>query len=109
MLVALAPGCTYRALADEWLGIAGSTEWKVIEVVSYFAMAACVAAGECVALLPRGLLDVLGTLPELKTLRAGAVYTHLVWHQDYDVPAFRNLLQLLKEFSFLEHFVQFIG
>jgi len=96
-LAAFAPGCAYRALAEEWLGITASTDWKVDEMGTYSPMVACVAAGACVAVLPQSVLDVLGAPPELKTVRIGRANTCLLWRQGYDVPAFRNLLQLLKE------------
>lgn len=96
-LAALAPGCAYRDLAEEWLGIAGSMEWKVVEMASYHPMAICVATEECVALLPRSVLDVLGTLPALKTLQVGRMDTFLLWRRGYEVPAFRHLLEQLKE------------
>lgn len=56
-----------------------------------------VVTGQCVALLPRSVLNLLGTPSELKTLRVGRVDTCLLWRNGYDVPAFRHLLQQLKE------------
>lgn len=96
-LAAFAPGCAYRDLAEEWLGIASSTDWKVVEMASYHATAICVAMEQCVALLPRSVLDVLGTLPAMKTLQIGRMDTCLLWRRGYEVPAFQYLLQQLKE------------
>jgi DNA-binding transcriptional LysR family regulator len=96
-LAAFAPGCAYRALAEKWLGITASTDWKVEEMGSYPPMVACVAAGAYVAVLPQSVLDVLGAPPELKTVRIGRANTYLLWWRGYDVSAFRNLSQLLKE------------
>lgn len=96
-LAAFAQGCTYRTLAEEQLGIADSTEWKVQEMGSYHAMIACVAAGACVAILPRSVLDLAKAPSGLKTLAAGHAHTRLVWRTGYSAPAFQNLLRHLKK------------
>lgn len=94
-LAAFKPGCTYRTLAEQRLGIAGRTDWRIQEMGSYHAMVACVAAGACVTVLPRSVL-ALGNAPSaLQTLALGDVATHLVWRTHYDVPAFRHLRELL--------------
>ncbi|WP_394830710.1 LysR substrate-binding domain-containing protein [Pendulispora rubella] len=96
-LAAFAQGCTYRSIAEERLGIADSAEWRIQEMGSYHAMIACVAAGACVTVLPRSVLDLAKVPSELKTLAAGHAHTSLVWRTDYDVPAFRNLLKYLRK------------
>lgn len=96
-LAAFPQGCSYRSMAEDLLGVAGSTEWKVQEMGSYHAMMACVAAGSAAALLPASVLK-LGSAPAtLKTLPAGHADTLLVWREGYDVPAFRHLLTQLDE------------
>ncbi|MFS8931325.1 LysR family transcriptional regulator [Cupriavidus taiwanensis] len=95
-LAAFAQGCTYRALAEEKLGIAENTEWSVQEMGSYHAMIACVAAGASVTLLPKSVLDLSKAPQALKTLPAGRTDTCLVWRTGYDVPAFQNLLNQLR-------------
>lgn len=96
-LVALSPGCAYRDRAEEWLGITSSTDWKVVEAASYHLTAISVAVDQCVALVPRCVLDVLGVLPGSKALRLGHMDTCLLWRRGYDVPAFQHLLQQLTE------------
>lgn len=91
-LAAFKQGCTYRAIAEEHLGIAGNTEWRIQEMGSYHSMIACVAAGACVTLLPKSVLELAKVPSSLKTLKAGRSDTCLVWRTDYDVPAFSNLL-----------------
>ncbi|MFP6561858.1 LysR substrate-binding domain-containing protein [Paraburkholderia sp. B3] len=95
-LAAFAQGCTYRAIAEELLGIPDSPDWKVQELGSYHAMIACVAAGACVTLLPKSVLELARVPKDLKRLPAGHVDTCLIWRSGYDVPAFRNLLNQMK-------------
>jgi DNA-binding transcriptional LysR family regulator len=96
-LAAFPQGCSYRSLADDWLGIAGSTDWKIQEMSSYHAMIACVAAGACATLLPASVLDLAGAPAQLKTLSVGRADTCLIWRDGYDVPAFQNLLTAIRE------------
>ncbi|MCY0389331.1 LysR substrate-binding domain-containing protein [Robbsia sp. Bb-Pol-6] len=96
-LAAFPQGCTYRTLAEDLLGTAGSTEWMVQEMASFHAMIACVAAGACVTLLPESALRLSEAPAGLKKLPAGKSDTLLVWREGYDVPAFRQLLTLLPE------------
>ncbi len=96
-LAAFRQGCTYRAIAEEQLDIAGDPEWKVQEMGSYHAMIACVAAGACVTLLPRSVLELASVPPGLKTLAAGQIDTCLLWRTGYDVPAFEHLLEQIGE------------
>jgi DNA-binding transcriptional LysR family regulator len=96
-LAAFALGCTYRHLAEEWLSIAESTEWKINVVGSYHAMVACVAAGSCVTLLPESVLKLTSAPPSLRTLHIGHADTYLIWRQGFNVPAFQNLLTRLSE------------
>jgi DNA-binding transcriptional LysR family regulator len=96
-LAAFALGCTYRHLAEEWLSIAESTDWKINVVGSYHAMVACVAAGSCVTLLPDSVLRLTGAPPALRTLHVGHADTYLIWRQGFNVPAFQNLLTRLSE------------
>ena len=94
-LAAFKQGCTYRAIAQEALGVADDPEWKVQELGSYHGMVACVAAGACVALLPESVLSLTKTPTGLKTLPLGHADTSLIWRTDYDVPAFQHLLEQL--------------
>lgn len=88
-LAAFKPGCTYRALAEERLGIVAGSEWRIQELGSYHAMVAAVSAGACVTLLPRSVLDVSRVADDLTTLAMGTVTTHLLWRRGYETPAFQ--------------------
>ncbi|MEA8549115.1 LysR substrate-binding domain-containing protein, partial [Pseudomonas aeruginosa] len=78
-------GCTYRQLAEDSLG----TPLTVQEVGSYHAILACVAAGACVGVLPRSVLQLLGT-PPLRSLPLAEVDTWLVWREGYATAAFER-------------------
>ncbi|MCF3160507.1 LysR family transcriptional regulator NmoR [Pseudomonas aeruginosa] len=84
-LAGFARGCTYRQLAEDSLG----TPLTVQEVGSYHAILACVAAGACVGVLPRSVLQLLGT-PPLRSLPLAEVDTRLVWREGYATAAFER-------------------
>lgn len=97
-LAAFPHGCTYRAIAEDYLGIAGNAEWTVLEMNSYHGMIACVAAGSCITLLPRSVLALADIPKNLKTRSIGHVDTRLLWRKGFEeVPAFNNLLMLMSE------------
>ncbi|HBO8619508.1 TPA: hypothetical protein L5B43_004386 [Pseudomonas aeruginosa] len=84
-LAGFARGCTYRQLAEDSLG----TPLTAQEVGSYHAILACVAAGACVGVLPRSVLQLLGT-PPLRSLPLAEVDTWLVWREGYATAAFER-------------------
>lgn len=90
-LAAFPQGCTYRRLAEDWLGIAGNPAWKIQEMSSYHAMVACVAAGACVTILPQSVLALTSAPAQLRTLSLGRSRTRLVWRDGFDTPAFRQI------------------
>lgn len=97
-LAVFALGCAYRDFAQQWLGTIGTTDWRTVEVGSYHQMTMCVITGECVAFLPRSVLNALRELPATKALQVGQVDTWLVWRQGGETPALQHLLlQLLGD------------
>jgi len=95
-LAAFAPGCSYRRLAEEALGITATPAWRVQEMNSYHAMVACVAAGACVTVLPASVLALAGAPDALKTLSLGRIATSLVWREGFATPAFLDLVAQLR-------------
>lgn len=95
-LAAFAPGCSYRAIAENRLGIVAGSDWRIQEPGSYHAMIAAVAAGACVCVLPRSVLALCTRPAGLATLALGKVRTHLVWRSGYEVPAFERFIPLLQ-------------
>ena len=82
-LVAFPHGCSYRRRLIEWLAEGGASPGRILELGSYHAIVACVAAGTGVAIVPAEVLDqaVLGTAVERHPLpaRLRGNRTHLVW------------------------------
>ncbi|WP_374546901.1 LysR substrate-binding domain-containing protein [Rhodoblastus sp.] len=98
-VIAFAQGCSYRRRLEEWLSGAGTAPERILEFASYHAMAACVAAGAGVAILP---LAVLESLPARDQVSRHALppaiarsRTHLVWRAPAS-PALDALLEIAK-------------
>lgn len=89
-LAGFAQGCSYRHIAMSWLGSGGRT-FRVQEVGSYHAILACVAAGRCIGVLPRALLDLLREPPALQIQPLLRIDTLLVRRQGFATPAFATL------------------
>ncbi|BAN48331.1 LysR family transcriptional regulator [Metapseudomonas resinovorans] len=94
-LAGFAEGCTYRQIAEDWLSVEGRPPAKVQQVGSYHAILACVAAGSCVGILPRSVLDLLREPPRLRQVPLMRVETLLVWRQGYATAAFEALREVL--------------
>lgn len=81
-LVAFPHGCSYRRRLTEWLASAGISPPRFMDLSSYHAIIACVAAGAGAAIVPESVLALAGNTgvqchelpPELARNR-----THLVW------------------------------
>lgn len=87
-------GCTYRRIAQQWL--AGRTQpLQLLELGSYHAILACVAAGNCVGVVPRSVLDLARTPPALHLHPLQSVDTLLVRRSGYRSAALDALQQTL--------------
>lgn len=98
-LVAFERGCAYRTYAMRWYELQGIRPARVLELGSYHAIVACVAAGAGVAVAPRSVL-------ELSRLDGGEVDVHpigalghvtslLVWRKGHFSAALNALRDLL--------------
>ncbi|CDY78481.1 LysR-family transcriptional regulator PA4203 [Caballeronia glathei] len=96
-LAAFEQGCSYRVLAEEWFG-RDAPPLDIQEVGSYHSMLACVAAGGCVSLVPRSVLDLLREPPALRTHVVATVDTWLVHRSGYQTAAFDALKKALAPF-----------
>ena len=92
-LAALEPGCTYRRIAESWLGGAAP---RRLELGSYHAIFACVAAGSCVGVAPRSVLEVQRENPAIKGYSLQSIETLLVWRKGYRSAALAALEQQLQ-------------
>lgn len=86
-VIAFKVGCAYRRYLEDWMLEAGITPGGVMEMSSYHAMLACVAAGTGFAVVPRAVLDAVAidsgfrihALPD----EISKVDTLLAWRADY--------------------------
>jgi DNA-binding transcriptional LysR family regulator len=82
-MVAFATGCSYRKRLEDWLGTSVMLPARTLELASYQAMIACVAAGTGFAVVPRSLLLALKASNEVQQhmlpARVRRNHTHLVW------------------------------
>ena len=69
-LVAFTTGCAYRRVAEGWFREQGGQLRRVVELGSYHAILACVAAGMGCAIVPRSLLAIY---PQRDLLRTQAL------------------------------------
>ena len=58
-LIAFLDGCAYRRVLQRWLRRDSLTTSRVLELSSYHAIVACVAAGAGIALMPEAVLDAM--------------------------------------------------
>ncbi|SOC28036.1 transcriptional regulator, LysR family [Thalassospira xiamenensis] len=100
-LAAFAPGCTYRTLAEEWLTGFGSIRehFAVQEVGSYHAMFACTAAGSCISIMPRSVVDLMRHLGPVREHPLMTVDTFLACRPGFDTPAFSEFRKTLETAS----------
>ncbi|MEE3047001.1 MAG: LysR substrate-binding domain-containing protein [Pseudomonadota bacterium] len=94
-------GCTYRMLAEEWLTGFGSIRehYAVQEVRSYHAMFACTAAGSCISIMPRSIVNQMHHLGTVKEHPIMTVDTHLATRPQFDTRAFREFRRILAKTS----------
>lgn len=101
-LIAFEQGCAYRAYAQRWFADSGLRPARVLELGSYHAIVACVAAGAGVAVAPRSVLNLtnLGDEIALHSLGdLGAIDTLLIWRNGHFSAALNALRDLLEETS----------
>jgi DNA-binding transcriptional LysR family regulator len=99
-LVAFPHGCSYCRRLVEWLAEGGASPGRTLDLASYHAIVACVAAGTGTAIVPAEVLDqaVLGSSVQRHPLpaRLRVNRTHLVWPGDASAPL-RALTDLLPK------------
>lgn len=99
-LVAFPNGCSYRRRLTEWLASEGVSPGRILDLGSYHAIVACVAAGTGVGILPAELLDqaVLGHTVQRHALpaRLRVNRTQLVWSGEPSAPL-QALMDLLEQ------------
>lgn len=99
-VIAFATGCSYRRILDDWLTACGVVPGRVLELASYHAIVACVAAGSGIAIVPRSVLAAMHAENLVKILplppEVANVRTHLIWrtgHRSVALDALRKELR----------------
>lgn len=99
-LAAFPPGCTYRRVAEEALGIPESDDWTIQETSSYHVMVALASTGRCVTVLPESVLKTMKIPATLDSTPLGIVKTQVAWRKGYETPAFGQFLSTLADTDF---------
>jgi Transcriptional regulator len=97
-LLAFEPGCNYRARLENWYVIGDAPTPRVLQLSSYHAIVACVAAGIGAAIVPRSVLGLYRDLPAIRQHslgEAGRVRTLLAWHPSMASAALHALIDTL--------------
>ncbi len=98
-MIALENGCAYRRHAENWL-VSGRRPDCILELGSYHAMLASVAAGAGIALVPRSVFELHNCKENLVIYPIGPVgqiSTYLTDRRDYISSAFEVLSQIMKK------------
>ena len=95
-LAVFAPGCTYRRIAQDWLA-PRPQPMQLLELGSYHAILACVAAGSCAGVVPRSVLALAHTPLALRLHPLCHIDTLLVRRSGYRSAALDALQQALTE------------
>ncbi|MGA3249994.1 MAG: LysR substrate-binding domain-containing protein, partial [Paraburkholderia sp.] len=95
-LIAFERGCAYRTYVEKWYLEHGIRPARVLELGSYHAIVACVAAGAGVAVAPRSVLELQHDMNNIaihSLADLGAIDTLLVWRRGH----FSSALKALRE------------
>lgn len=104
-LIAFPPGCAYRRVLQRWLKRESLATLRVLELSSYHAIVACVAAGAGIALMPEAVLDAI---PQARVRRnsipraQSEIVTPLIWRDGEISPpvlALRTLMAAIVKSS----------
>jgi DNA-binding transcriptional LysR family regulator len=97
-LIAFPDGCAYRRVLQRWLKRESLATMRVLELGSYHAIVACVAAGAGIALMPEAVLDAM---PRARVRRnripraLGEIVTPLIWREGEISPPVQALRTLM--------------
>lgn len=95
-LIAFERGCAYRTYVEKWYLEHGIRPARVLELGSYHAIVACVAAGAGVAVAPRSVLDLQHNADDIAVHslgELGTIDTLLIWRRGH----FSSALNALRE------------
>ena len=96
-LAAFTDGCTYRRIGEDWMQkTRGAPPAQVLQLHSYYAILASVAAGSAVAVAPQAVLDLQRDPLPITTLPLAPCTTMFITRSGYRTPAVQQLLSVLK-------------
>ena len=98
-VIAFPRGCAYRRILERWLGPRTLASSRQLELASYHAIVACVAAGTGIAIVPEAVLAAIPSArvkrhPLPKVLRR--VVTPLVWRHGEHTALIAALLEVAR-------------
>jgi DNA-binding transcriptional LysR family regulator len=102
-IIAFPSGCAYRRVLERWLGGENLGSARVLELGSYHAIVACVAAGSGIAIVPESVLNTLQDSPVARyplPKVLGRIVTPLIWRKAEQSVAVTALLSLVREVCF---------
>ncbi len=102
-IIAFPTGCAYRRVLERWLGGKSLGCAPALELGSYHAIVACVAAGTGIAIVPESVLDTLQDSPVARyplPKVLGRIVTPLIWRRAEQSAAVTALLSLVREVCF---------
>lgn len=99
-VIAFATGCSYRRILEDWLAVSEVVPDRVLELASYHAIVACVAAGSGIAIMPRSVLQVVHAESQVHVLplppEVARARTYLVWRSGHRSVALDALQEELR-------------
>jgi len=95
-LAAFGNGCTYRRMGESYMQQHSGVPPKVLELASYHAILACVAAGRCAGVVPRAVIDLMREPPAMRLVPLADCDTVLVRRRSYQSPALDALHAALR-------------
>ncbi|WP_034295555.1 LysR substrate-binding domain-containing protein [Herbaspirillum sp. RV1423] len=99
-LIVFEQGCAYRRRAEAWFAsgtVKGRRPARLLELGSYHAMLACVAAGAGIAFVPRSILNMHGqqNFSTYSLGKEGRIITYLICRHDQQTMVYDALRTLL--------------
>lgn len=99
-LIVFEQGCAYRRHAESWFlaGGKGRRPGRTLELASYHAILACVAAGAGVSVVPRSVIDMQNEPHGFSAYslgKDGRITTYLISRREQYAPSFLALRSLL--------------
>ena len=100
-VIAFPAGCAYRRRLQAWLTAGAVTPTKILELSSYHAILACVAAGTGIAVVPKSVLKTMRTAGSFAVYplagKAGRATISLIWRKGEGSQALRALQEALSQ------------